>query len=546
MSKILLVAINAKYIHTSLSVRTLAAYVPSVSWTEFNINENIEYVCAQIYSQKADIVMFSCYIWNIEFVCRVSSRLKSVSPNIKIVLGGPEVSFNSQHYLEYYPFVDAVIRGEGENIISEISEDYNLNKRGVTLRDSSGNIKVNPDMPVIQDISCIPFPYTELDIENNKNKLIYYESSRGCPFRCSYCLSSTSHNLRFRDIEIVKNELLFFIKHKVKIVKFTDRTFNADKRRTKSIIKFLIDHADLTTFHFETAADLFDQETLELLASAPKGLFQLEIGVQSTNLQTLKAINRFSDLNKIKDSVQKIRDFGNIHTHLDLIAGLPYEGLESFRNSFNDVFSMNPHVIQLGFLKFLHGTQIRSQSHIDKFTFEPPYEVLSTEYLSYDDILILKSIENVVDKFYNSGAFYGIINYLLQFFPSPFDLFYKLSVFYQLHGWHKIGISRDKLYEIILEFCFEINNIDNKYATDILLFDYLKNNKPHTPHWADRDAVGAERFSILTPDFIEHNLPYYTNMSAKEIIKKVHFENIFDKIFLFDNLHNKVIDCNIV
>ena len=533
--KALLAGVNAKYIHTSLSVRTIASYANGIYWKEYNINESVESVCADIYRQQTDAVLFSCYIWNIEFILKTARRLKSVSPDTLIIFGGPEVSYADTEYMEKYDFIDAVIRGEGEETVKEFIRTGNLNISGVTYR--NGKIIKNPDRPVISDITKIPFPYTDEDIELNKSKLIYYETSRGCPFNCSYCLSSADRSVRFRDLDTVLNELKFFINHKVKIVKFTDRTFNASKKRTHAILEFLIANAAETTFHFEVAADILDDKTMELLSSAPKGLFQLEIGVQSTNMKTLKAIDRKTDLNKIAERVRQIRSFGNIHTHLDLIAGLPYENYESFKNSFNEVFAMQPHVIQLGFLKLLRGTKIRREEQSALFTAEPPYEVLQTDYISYDELLRLKSIEDIVEKYYNSGAFENSVSYLVKQFDSPFEMFEKIARFYEKNGYDKIGISRDSLYRILFDFA------NDESFTDILLYDYLLNNKPHTPEWALRKPVIKERFEILAPEFIEKELPEYSQMPIKEIIKRLHFERFFnpERILIFDNAHGRVI-----
>lgn len=541
--KALLVGVNAKYIHTSLSVRTLCAYVnsPCVSYAEFNINEDAGAVCAELYNAQADMVLFSCYIWNIEFILRVARRLKSVAPDIKIIFGGPEVSYAAQKYMQENPFLDAVIRGEGEETLRRIIETATLNHKGVTFRNGDNKIISREDRQVISDLSKIPFPYTEEDIEENKNKLIYYETSRGCPFRCSYCLSSTDHNVRFRDLQLVFREFLFFIEHQVRIVKLTDRTFNANRRRTQEMIRFLIDHASKTTFHFEIAADILDDETLALLKTAPKGLFQLEIGVQSTNPKTLAAIDRKADTQKIAKVVKIVRSFGNMHTHLDLIAGLPYEDFESFRQSFNDVFAMEPHVIQLGFLKLLHGTKIRKEETDAIFTAEPPYEVLQTKYISYAELLHLKQIEDMTEKYYNSGAFEQAVKYLLTFFDSPFDFFDSLAAFYQENGFDKIGISRDRLYEILVDFARGVSGVRMKEWIDLLLFDYLLHNKPRTPDWAAREPVTTERFDILTEKFIEDYLPQYRKMPVKQIIKHLHFERFFypERILIFDREYDR-------
>lgn len=548
---ILLCAINSKYIHTSLSVRELYHYANDkrVNFKEFTINEKPYDIMSTIYELKCDAVLFSCYIWNIECVLEVSQLLKEVSPNTQIILGGPEVSYNSEEILQKYYFIDAIMRGEGEKTFKAYLE-CGMDIDGVTLR-KDGQIVKNKDRDIIEDLSILPFPYSDEDLEENKNKLLYYESSRGCPFRCSYCLSSVSHKLRIKDIEIVKNELLEFIKHNVRIVKFVDRTFNADKKRTVELLKFLIKNASNTTFHFEVAADIIDDELLSVLESTPKGLFQFEIGVQSTNKCTISAVDRKMDFNKLSYVVYKIKSFNNIHIHLDLIAGLPYEDLNSFKKSFDDVFMLLPDMLQLGFLKLLYGTKIRRQK--DEFNYKhtqkPPYEVLSNKFLSFDDIKLLKGIDLVVDKFYNSGNFKNSLKYLLKEYNSPFDFFQKLYEFYKSNGYQKVGISKEGLYDILYLF-----NKNDELFCDILKLDFLLNNKPRIMKWNlrgyDKDFI-KKRLEILTEEFVEKNLPHYIGTDARDIIKTVHFEP-FDydvlgdckklyNVILFDNKYGKTV-----
>ena len=430
--KALLVAVNAKYIHTSLSVRTLKAYANSdnVEMAEYTINERVEDILRSIFLKKADVVLFSCYIWNVEVCLDVADMLKKVSPETKIIFGGPEVSFDDTEYMQKYDFIDAIMRGEGEATFKEWLEIGEM-ADGITYREN-GEIIRNKDRELIHDITSIPFPYTDEDIEKNSGKLIYYESSRGCPFRCSYCLSSTTHSVRFRDMDVVKEELMFFVRHNVRIVKFVDRTFNADRKRTCELVKFLIDNAKNTTFHFEVAADLINDELVELFKTAPEGLFQLEIGVQSTNDKTIKAIDRKTDFEMIKRAVKLVQKAGGVHMHLDLIVGLPFEDFNSFGKSFDDVFNLRPDVLQLGFLKLLRGTKIRSEEekYGYRYNSKPPYEVLKNDFISYEDVLLLKGIEEVFERYYNSGVFKGAMEYLLKKYNSPFEMFKKLWLFY--------------------------------------------------------------------------------------------------------------------
>lgn len=546
--KVLLAAVNAKYIHTSLSVRTLSAYAArdNVEFAEYTINERAEDILRSIYLKKADAVLFSCYIWNIKMCLDIADMLKKASPSTKIILGGPEVSYDDS-YIENYDFVDGIMRGEGEETFKEWLEKGD-NIKGMTYRKGKEIIR-NADREPIHDITSIPFPYTSDDLRKNKGKLIYYESSRGCPFKCSYCLSSTTHNVRFRNLETVKNELLFFIKHDVRIVKFVDRTFNADRKRSYELIKFLIDNAGDTTFHFEVAADLINDELIALFKTAPKGLFQLEIGVQSTNDEVISAIDRKTDFNLIKKAVRLIHEAGTVHMHLDLIAGLPFEDINSFKNSFDDVFALRPHVLQLGFLKLLRGTKIRRES--DKYGYQysskPPYEIIRNDFVSYDDILLLKGVEEVFEKYYNSSVFLNSMEYLLQKYSSPFDFFANLWSFYSNGGYHLAGQSRNNLYKILSDF------LDDDLFKDILKLDYFINNKgANTPSWALREynrKLLGERFEILTEDFISENLSEYNGMATKDIIKNLTFEEfeydvLGDKkrkknIIIFDNKYDR-------
>jgi len=533
--KSLLVAVNSKYIQSNLAVRYLKACCPDMLMREYTINEQVEAVMADIYRLKADVVLFSCYIWNIGFVLDVAGRLKKVS-DAKIVLGGPEVTYDAYEVMKKYPFIDMIVTGEGEETVSELEKNdmSPIGVNGVVYRNGEDIIE-NPKRELIADFSTVPFPYTDEDIEGLKGKLVYYESSRGCPFRCSYCLSSTIHSVRFRDIELVKKELLFFIRHKVKIVKFVDRTFNADKKRTYELLRFLIENADETTFHFEIAADLITDEMTEILKKSPEGLFQFEIGVQSDNKQTLKEIDRFADNAKIKETVQKVMDLGNVHIHLDLIAGLPYEDLNSFKKSFDEVFSWGADVLQLGFLKLLKGTKIRSQENKFnyKFTDKPPYEVLSNCFLSYDDILDLKKVENVLERYHNSGVFEKALVYLKGKYSSAFAMFLDIAEFFEKKGYDKVAHSQKGLYNVLAEFYKEKHN--EEVFFDYLKFDYLKYNKgANTPVWSlceyDKEMLKF-RFEFLTEENISEYLPEYSGQAPKDIVKTLHFER-----FLYDVL----------
>lgn len=547
--RVLLAAINAKYIHTSLSVRALSAYVdrPDVSFAEFTINERAEDVLKRIYQIKADAVLFSCYIWNIGFVLRVAGMLKKVSPGTEIILGGPEVSFDSRAYMQKYKFIDGIMRGEGEETFADYLSSGKAVK-GITYRSGDTIIEM-PEREPVRSLDSLPFPYTDEDIAENRHKLIYYESSRGCPFRCSYCLSSTVHNVRFRNTATVKQELKRFIDGGVRIVKFVDRTFNADRQRAAELIRFLAEQDCDTQFHFEIAADLINDEITDILNSAPKNRFLLEIGVQSANPKTLEAIDRKAELLKISEAVRRLK--GAVHMHLDLIAGLPYEDYVSFSKSFDEVMALEPDVLQLGFLKLLRGTKIRREydKHGYVFEDEPPYEVLFNSYISYDELLKLHSIENVFEKYYNSGAFKNALSRLSKRYDSQFAMYSELSEYFEANGYLEIGISQQRMYAILAAFCGDGDMLDY-----IKLDYFINTHNPSTPEWAlspyNRSLL-RYRFELLTETFILERLPEYAGKSVKEIIKSLWFEE-FDydvlgngekrkNIIIFDKKYNRIV-----
>lgn len=549
--KVLLVAVNSKYIHTSLAVRALTAYAdsPDVSYIEFTINERIEDVISRIYSAEAETVMFSCYIWNIEFILKTASTLKKLNPSVNIILGGPEVTFDSVEYMNNYPFIDGIMCGEGEQILADfLSNGIKVN--GMVYRDGQ-NIIIMPKRDSVCDMDLLPFPYTCEDIEANKNKLIYYETSRGCPYKCSYCLSSTAHNVRFRSVERAKRDLLEFINGGVRIVKFVDRTFNADKKRAVEIVRFLIENGKDTQFHFEIAADILSDEIIDLFKTSPKGMFLLEIGVQSTNEKTIEAIDRKTDFGKIKKAVKELNGF--VHMHLDLIAGLPYETYEDFKKSFNDVMELEPDVLQLGFLKLLRGTKIRTESEKHSYIFNDhtPYEVLGNKYISYEEIQKLKAVENVLERYYNSGVFKNSIGYLLNKYTSPFELFSSLGEYFSQKGYLNSSLSQNSLYAVLAEF-----NCEELFREYLKLDFFLNTNNPSTPSWAVRPydkALLKQRFEILSEEFINKNLSEYKDTPVKEIIKSLQFERFYydvlgnggkeDNIILFDKKYKRCVRC---
>lgn len=492
--KALLVAINAKYIHSNLAIYDLKAYASEyknqIKIEQFTINQQVDDILQSIYTEKPDLIGFSCYIWNISIVEQLCTELRKLLPMVSIWLGGPEVTYNGKDYLDKRKEVDGIILGEGELSFKEVLDYYTGKKSslsdisGIVYRDETKAItQTGVRMPL--EFSTISFPYG--DLEDFENKIIYYETSRGCPFTCSYCLSSIEKQVRLRDIELVKKELGFFLSKKVKQVKFVDRTFNCNRAHTLAIWRFIKEHDNgVTNFHFEIAADILDDDEIEVLSSMRKGLVQLEIGVQSTNPDTIQAIHRKTNFEKISDAVRKIYKNRNVHQHLDLIAGLPYEDYKSFRNSFNDVYALRPDQFQLGFLKILKGSRMFYDSREYGIVYKDisPYEVLYTRWLSYDDVLKLKAVEEMVEDYYNSGQFTNSVKFMEQYFNTPFDLYQELGNYYKDHQLFDIKHARIRRYEILIEFMkTKIKDIET--FNEILVYDlYLRENLKSRPSFA--------------------------------------------------------------
>lgn len=533
--KILLAACNAKYIHSNLAVYNLKScsgeYSHNVVIKEYTINQIQDDILKDIYLEQPDVICFSCYIWNISFVKELVSDLKKILPHVDFWAGGPEVSYDAVEFLKKNPAFFGVMVGEGEETFHELAGYYierkpeNLKEiRGVAFYDET---KV-PDIVhtgwrELMDLSKVPFAYSNLT--EFKNRIIYYESSRGCPFSCSYCLSSIDKKLRFRDIELVKKELQFFIDNKVPQVKFVDRTFNCKHDHAMAIWRYITEHDNgITNFHFEISADLLREEELALMKTMRPGLIQLEIGVQSTNPQTIKAIRRTMDFEKLKGIVEQIHSFGNIHQHLDLIAGLPYEGYESFHKSFCDVYALRPEQFQLGFLKVLKGSHMMEMTGEYQILYKDrePYEVLSTAWLTYGEILGLKMVESMVEVYYNSGQFKHTLVFLEQYFEDPFRMYEALGRFYEKKGYSEISHSRMRRYEILMEFAGEQKEIPLEVLSDVMLLDlYLRENLKSRPSFAS-DQKPYER---LIWDY----------RKVEKIPKTAHIEVFRDgKTILFD------------
>ncbi len=533
--KILLAACNAKYIHSNLAVYNLKScsgeYSSRVVVKEYTINQIRDDILKDIYLEQPDVVCFSCYIWNISFVRELVPDLKKILPQVEFWAGGPEVSYDAVEFLKKNPAFFGVMVGEGEETFHELAGYYIERKpetlsgiRGVAFRDENkGRDIVHTGWRELMDLSKVPFAYSNLT--EFKNRIIYYESSRGCPFSCSYCLSSIDKKLRFRDIELVKKELQFFIDNKVPQVKFVDRTFNCKHDHAMEIWRYITENDNgITNFHFEISADLLRSEELALMKTMRPGLIQLEIGVQSTNPQTIKAIRRTMDFEKLKGIVEQIHSFGNIHQHLDLIAGLPYEGYDSFHKSFCDVYALRPEQFQLGFLKVLKGSHMMEMTGEYQILYKDrePYEVLSTAWMTYGEILRLKMVESMVKVYYNSGQFKNTLVFLEKYFDDPFRMYEALGRFYEKKGYSEISHSRMRRYEILMEFAGEQKEIPSEALSDVMLLDlYLRENLKNRPSFAS-DQKPYER---LIWDY----------RKAKKIPKTAHIEVFRDgKKLLFD------------
>ena len=533
--KILLAACNAKYIHSNLAVYNLKScsgeYSSRVVVKEYTINQIRDDILKDIYLEQPDVICFSCYIWNISFVRELVPDLKKILPQVEFWAGGPEVSYDAVEFLKKNPAFFGVMVGEGEETFHELAGYYIERKpetlsgiRGVAFRDENkGRDIVHTGWRELMDLSKVPFAYSNLT--EFKNRIIYYESSRGCPFSCSYCLSSIDKKLRFRDIELVKKELQFFIDNKVPQVKFVDRTFNCKHDHAMEIWRYITEHDNgITNFHFEISADLLRAEELALMKTMRPGLIQLEIGVQSTNPQTIKAIRRTMDFEKLKRIVEQIHSFGNIHQHLDLIAGLPYEGYDSFHKSFCDVYTLHPEQFQLGFLKVLKGSHMMEMTGEYQILYKDrePYEVLSTAWLTYEEILRLKMVESMVEVYYNSGQFKNTLVFLEKYFDDPFRMYEALGRFYEKKGYSEISHSRMRRYEILMEFAGEQKEIPLEALSDVMLLDlYLRENLKSRPSFAS-DQKPYER-------------QIWDYRKAKKIPKTAHIEVFRDgKRLLFD------------
>lgn len=579
--KVLLAAVNAKYIHSNLAVYSLRAYAHKyegeIQIAEYTINQTVDEILMDLYKHSPDILCLSCYLWNISYIKQIVTELPKVLPYTDIWLGGPEVSYSARELLEEYAAVAGIMCGEGEETFLELIEYYHsgtgktsdaeaeglrgsgeekgqgrdggitaLSGRslehicGIAYRKVDGTIGQTPPRPAL-DLSTVPFAYGH--IEDFKNRIIYYESSRGCPFSCSYCLSSIDRCLRFRDPELVKRELQFFIDHEVPQVKFVDRTFNCRHDHAMTVWRYIKEHdKGITNFHFEIGADLLNEEEIRLIRSMRPGLIQLEIGVQSANDRTICEIKRKMDLEKVERTVAEVREKRNVHQHLDLIAGLPYEDYGSFERSFNRVYAMQPDQLQLGFLKVLKGSLMYEKAGDYGLVYQdrPPYEVLSTTWLSYADVIRLKGIEEMVEVYYNSGQFRNTMEQAEKEFSGAFSMYEALADYYEKKGYFKVSHSRLARYEILFRFIEEYVGVGTKkteeYREWLTLDMYLRDNVRNRPDFIGESSVSREE----TAEFYKREaeefryLKGYEGYDRNQLRKMTHLERIGGRLLLFD------------
>lgn len=544
--KFLLTAVNAKYIHSNPAIYSLRAYAgvtyeQHIELAEYTINHSLQSILTGIYEKKPDVIGFSCYIWNIRMIEELLEELPKIMPRVPIWVGGPEVTYRAAEFLEQHPSVQGVMVGEGEATFLEVlryylEEPISLSQiAGIVYRDEKGRIIQNEPRE-LTNLDRLPFLYHNL--EPFTNRIIYYETGRGCPYRCSYCLSSIDKTVRLRSFSVVREELQFFLDHQVTQVKFVDRTFNCNRKHAMDIWQYLIEHDNgVTNFHFEIEADILSEEELALLAKARPGLFQMEIGVQTANPETLHEIRRTARLDRIEHAVALLKRAGNIHVHLDLIAGLPFEDYESFGHSFDTVYAMEPEQLQLGFLKVLWGSymQEKAKDYELKYLTTSPYEVLSTKWLSYGDVVRLKRVEEMVELYYNSNQFTTTLPLLEAFFARPFEMYQALADFYEDNGYFVTTPSRIYRYQVLLDFILSIAPGEHlAYFKEALTYDiYLRENAKSRPDF----APDLQEYKNVITDFYREEaenhrfLPESSQYDARQLQRMTHLEVLQYPVF---------------
>ncbi len=544
--KFLLVGINAKYIHSNPAIYSLRAYAGEayqsyIELAEYTINNRQEEILSDIYSRKPDVIGFSCYIWNFTMVKDLLADIPKVLPGTKIWLGGPEVSFDGERLLREYPMIEGIMIGEGEATFLEVLQYYVMQKEPAALQEIKGLCLRTGRTPEREALSMDVLPFLYESLDSFENRIIYYESSRGCPFRCSYCLSAIDKSVRFRSLDTVKEELRFFLNQKAAQVKFIDRTFNCNHEHAYSIWKFISENDNgITNFHFEIAADIITEEEIALLSAMRPGLVQLEIGVQSTNEKTLKEINRFVSTAHIAEVVAKLKKADNIHIHLDLIAGLPQEDYDSFAKSFNEVYAMKPHQLQLGFLKVLKGAPIEGKKDVYGLRYQqnPPYEVLCSGQLSYEEIQRLKRIEEMIEIYYNSNQFFYTLQVLTRAFDGAFEMYEALADYYREQGYFVKAPARSSRYDILLDFAAKRCPDKKELYRELLTFDFYLREKPKSrPAFAGTQEAYREqiwRFYCSeeeNPRFLQS----YGEYHARQMMKMTHLEGFWYPVWEAQN-----------
>jgi len=556
--KILLTTLNSKFIHTNLAIRYIKETIKDladVEIREYTINNQLDYILKDIYLAGYDAVFFSTYIWNVYDIVKLCENLKKVNPKLIIGLGGPEVSYDSEDAMAKYKFVDYILRGEGEMVMRDLVKYFNgemdiKDVDGVTYRCGDQVIK-NKERELLKDLDLIPSPYENLNVKEYENRIVYYETSRGCPFNCQYCLSSAIKGLRYFSIDRVKRDLKKLIDAKVSQIKFIDRTFNANKKFAKEIMKFLMENDNgYTTYHFEVTAHLLDDDMLEFLKDCKEGLFQFEIGVQTTNQEALDAVGRRDDFEKLSHVVKTIESYQNIHQHLDLIAGLPYEGYDSFEKSFNDVFALQIEQLQLGFLKMIKGTGMRARAEEFEYEYKnyAPYEVLCNKFISYDEILKLKDIEDILERYYNSNNFSLSVKYIIEnyYSESAFKFFEDFADYFNKMGYFHLAQGKNQLYSILADFYKEKVGENYDLFMEILKYDYVSLGKissvPNIFNKLEVKDMKARVHEFLhNRENLEKYLPKHVDTPAKYILKYVHFECFkYDILKLKEDIHAKL------